>query len=103
MARGVIQSLTNHSIDTFVAISSPQLGQFGGNLIYEILSVFFLLSLRYVVSKGSPQFRSRRSVEVRSILLNRNVSHVRYNSESFTRTLDNLPPLETIGTVRRRT
>ena len=30
MCRGVLETLPNHNVDTFIALSTPQGGQFGG-------------------------------------------------------------------------
>ncbi|CAG7732896.1 unnamed protein product [Allacma fusca] len=35
VARGLIQSISNHTVHNFISLSSPQAGQYGGNTIKE--------------------------------------------------------------------
>lgn len=46
MCRGLIETLPDHNIDTFIALSTPQGGQYGGKVyIYVTILVTLLIFL----------------------------------------------------------
>ena len=37
MCRAILEMVANHNVKTFVSLSSPQAGQFGGIILYELV------------------------------------------------------------------